>query len=170
MGRKRRRLSFRPTTRSDLEEVLSLWNDGRVTRWVGFPEGLGYGTARMEEWFVALQDDPDRHHFVVHAEGGGFCGELYYRVDQRHKTASLDIKFVPAAQGQGLATEALKQLIDHVFETEEGVDAVCTEPRPENLASQKLYGRCGMAPEPRPAHLGDGPPLWVRRRTDRRRP
>jgi len=150
----------------DLEEIRTLWNDGRVTQWVGFPDGLGYDTAKIHDWYVALQGNPNSHHFVVRAEEVGFCGEVFYRMDRAHRRASLDIKFVPDAQGRGLATEALEQLIDLVFETEEDVDAVWTEPWPENKASQKLYGRCGMVSEPRPIDLGDGPSFWVIRRAD----
>lgn len=153
------------TSRDDLDELRSLWNDGRVMRWVEFPEGLGIDETEMESWFVALQGNPDSHHFVIRDEALGFCGEVYYRADRSRRWASLDIKLTPEAQGRGLATEALRDLIDLVFEAEDEVDVVWTEPSAENLSAQRLYERCGLIPEPRPAFLDDGPSVWVRRRT-----
>jgi RimJ/RimL family protein N-acetyltransferase len=122
---------------------------------------LGYGAEKISKWFDKLQSQPYRHHFIVWADGIGFCGEVYYAVDKEHKRAGLDIKFVPEAQGQGLATDALKTLIQHVFETEKDVQVVWTEPREGNAASQKLYARCGLEPEPRPSDLEPFESYWA---------
>jgi RimJ/RimL family protein N-acetyltransferase len=155
------KVRIRTTTREDLADVAALWNDGRVMQWVGFPNGLGYDEEKMNRWFDALQANADRHHFVVYAESIGFCGEVYYAVDQAHGRASLDIKLVPQAQGQGLATDALKTLIRHVFETEKDVEVVWTEPWEANMASRKLYARCGLRPESRPLDLGPFESYWA---------
>lgn len=155
---------IRPTAEADLPDLLTLWNDGRVMQWVGFPRGLGYDTERVRDWFRRLKADPTRHHFVVHAEGAGFCGELFYAVDSKHRRAGLDIKFVPAAQGRGLATQALRALIDLVFTSEPQVDAVWTEPALNNLAARRLYDRCGLRPTARPADMGPGESYWELRR------
>ena len=158
------RIVIRYTAEADLPEVMALWNDGRVTKWVGFPNGLGYDAGRIRDWFSELQSNPDRHHFVVHAEGIGFCGEAYYAVDGGHGRAGLDIKFTPEAQGQGLATDALRTLIRLVFESEPGVSAVWTEPSAENVAARKLYNRCGLRPSPRPLDMEQGVSYWELRR------
>ena len=158
------RVTLRATGEGDLADLMSLWNDGRVMKWVGFPDGLGYDTAKIHEWYGRIQSNSDRHHFVVHAEGIGFCGEAYYAVDRAHSRAGLDIKFRPEAQGQGLATDAQTTLIDLVFEAEPDVEAVWTEPSKENAAARRLYGRCGLAPRLRPSDMGDCPSYWERRR------
>jgi RimJ/RimL family protein N-acetyltransferase len=151
---------IRTTARDDLPALTGLWNDGRVMRWVGFPEGLGYDADRIARWFEQLQSDPHRHHFCVYSPGIGFCGEVYYSVDKAHHRASLDIKFRPEAQGRGLATDALKALIRHVFETESDAHTVWTEPSAENSAAQKLYARCGLGPQTRPADLWEAETFW----------
>jgi RimJ/RimL family protein N-acetyltransferase len=156
--------NIRPTTEADLPDLLRLWNDGRVMRWVGFPSGLGYDLERVRGWYRHLQATPHRHHFVVHAAGIGFCGELFYSVDAAHRRAGLDIKLVPEAQGRGLATAALRALIDRVFESEPQVDAVWTEPIAANAAAQRLYTRCGLKPAPRPPDMNAGASYWERRR------
>ncbi len=161
-----RGLTIRGTSEADLPDALALWNDGRVMKWVGCPDGLGYDLGRIREWHQRLQSDADRHHFVVHAEGIGFCGEVYYEVEKAQGRAGLDIKFTPKAQGQGLATEALKTLIRIVFESEPEIDAVWTEPSAENMAAQKLYERCGLRAKPRPLDMEPGHSYWELRRED----
>ena len=160
------RVTIRPTTEGDLRDLMGLWNDGRVMRWVGFPDGLGYDSEKIHAWYERIQSNPECHHFVVRAGDVGFCGEVYYAVDRTHRRAGLDIKFRPEAQGHGLATDALTALIDLVFGAEPDVDAVWTEPSEENIAAQKLYARCGLAPRPRPPDLGSGESYWERRRGD----
>ena len=154
------RAILRATTPADLPNLLRLWNNGRVMRWVGFPDGLGYDQAKIKAWFERLQVNPNRHHFVVYSPAFGFCGEAYYATDLAHGRASLDIKLIPEEQGRGLAFDALSTLISHIFETEPGIDAVWTEPSEQNLASRKLYTRCGLKPRPRPANLGEYESYW----------
>ena len=89
------RVILRETGPGDLPDLLSLWNDGRVMQWVGFPDGLDYDLAKLERWLRHLQSSPDRHHFIVHAERIGFCGEVCYAVDRRQGRAGLDIKWSP---------------------------------------------------------------------------
>jgi len=154
------------TSEADLSDLMTLWNDGRVMKWVGFPDGLGYDQHRVNQWFERLQGNPSRHHFVVHTEVLGFCGELYYALDSIHRRAGLDIKLIPAAQGRGLATDALRRLIKFIFQSEPGVDAVWTEPSEENLSARRLYERCGLRPAIRPADMAQGESYWELRRQD----
>ncbi len=163
---KGQRVTIHTTSQADLIDLIGLWNDGRVMKWVGFPDGLGYDQEAAKAWFARVEKDAHRHHFVVHAKGIGFCGELYYAVNQGESRASLDIKFTPAAQGQGLAADALQFLINHVFETEEGVSWVWTEPSEVNTAARRLYRRCGLKPEVRPVDLGRGESYWALSRED----
>lgn len=160
------RVLLRSTSKGDLENLMKLWNDGRVMHWVGFPDGLAYDHEAVQAWFEKLQVDPERHHFVVLSPEIGFCGEVYYAVDALHHRASLDIKLRPEAQGQGFATDTLQTLIRHVFTVEPGVDAVWTQPSQANTAARALYARCGLKPGPRPADIRDGESFWVLTRAE----
>ena len=40
---------IRETARDDLENIMSLWNNGDVMRYLGYPDGLGTTWAEMEE-------------------------------------------------------------------------------------------------------------------------
>lgn len=164
-GRGEPSITLRETVRDDLPALMDLWNDGRVMGWVGFPNGLGYDAGQMAAWWDRLQADPTRHHFVIEADAIGFCGEAFFAVEAARRRASLDIKLRPEAQGRGIATEALRWLIQRVFAGEPSVDAVWTEPSPENVTARRLYERCGLAPAPRPAGLPPGASYWELRRS-----
>ncbi len=154
------------TTGKDLPDLVDLWNDGRVMKYAGFPEGLGYNLEKASDWFNKLQKEKNRHHFVVYSKDIGFCGEVYYKIDAKYKRAGLDIKFRFEAQGKGLASDALIALIEFIFKNEPDTDAVWTEPAKENLAAQKLYRRCGLTPQVRPKNLKGENEYWERKRND----
>jgi RimJ/RimL family protein N-acetyltransferase len=129
-------------------------------QWVGFQDGLGYDREEIQDWFDKLQANPQRNHFVVHTQGIGFCGEVYYAVEPLHQRAGLDIKLRPETQGQGIATDALMTLIQHVFKSELDVDSVWTQPSQINIAARALYTRCGLKEKPRPADIQTGESYW----------
>jgi RimJ/RimL family protein N-acetyltransferase len=159
-----KQLTLKGTTPADLDELLGLWNDGRVMRWAMFPEGLGYDRAKMERWLSRIAESPDRFHFIARTRDGAFCGEVYAALDRAKGRASLDIKFTPAKQGGRRSREALNALIRWLFESFPEIDAVWTGPIEGNLAAHTLYYSCGMRPKDPPADLPHGPSYWERRR------
>ena len=159
------RVTLRRTTQEDLPFLKSLWNDGRVMKWVGFPIGLGATDESMAVWFRKRSAEPRFFHFIVWDANGRRCGEVCYDVDPGQKRAGLDVKFAPESQGRGLATDALQALIDYVFAVEEDVDEVWTEPSTANVAARKLYARCGLAEKPRPMDMKQDVPYWALERS-----
>jgi RimJ/RimL family protein N-acetyltransferase len=159
-------VTLRSTRDADLFELIALWNDGEVMKWVGFPDGLRYDRARAERWLNWLRTGADLYHFVVHAPAVGFCGEAFCRMDRERRRASLDIKFIPRARGKGRSRAALLALIEWVFRSQPEADCVWTEPHPPNLAARTLYYGCGLRPAERPPDLDEGPSFWVLHRAD----
>jgi RimJ/RimL family protein N-acetyltransferase len=143
-----------------LANLIALWNDGRVMRWVGFPDGLGWDLQRARTWLARIDADPNRHHFVLEADGLGFAGELYYAVQPEHRRAGLDIKLRAEAHGRGIAAAGLGVLCDRVFANEPDVDAVWVEPSAVNQAARRLYSRLGFRPVERPADLPPAESHW----------
>jgi RimJ/RimL family protein N-acetyltransferase len=161
------RITIRETTAADLPDLVAMWNDGRVMRWVGYPDGLGIDERGAREWFAQLRRDPERHHFVVSTDDLAFAGELYYRVEREHRRAALDIKLRAEAHGRGIGRRALAGLCERVWTNEAEVDAVWVEPHPENEAARRLYRRLGFAPGDRPPDLPSGNAYWELRRAPR---
>lgn len=152
------------TTEADLPDLVALWNDGHVMRWVGFPHGLDWSLERARAWLATIDGDPNRHHFVLEADGLGFAGELYYAVQPEHRRAGLDIKLRAEAHGRGIAGAGLRVLCDRVFAHEPDVDAVWVEPSGANLAARRLYSRLGFRPVERPTGLPPSESHWELRR------
>lgn len=159
-----KKIVLRETTEKDLADLMGLWNNGEVMKWVGFPNGLGHDLEKMLGWFHELQKESSRHHFVIYDSDIGFCGEAYYAVDKEHKWAGLDIKLRPEAQGKGLASDALSALIEYIFQHEPDAEAVWTEPAKENVAARNLYRRMGLNPQPRPNDLAGDGSYWERKK------
>ena len=157
---------IKETDRGDLEDIQQLWNNGEVMASVGYPDGLGQTFAEMGVWFKNIQECQQAKHYVIFTVDEKFCGELFYRKNLKYNRAGLDIKLLPEAQGQGLATEALQLIIDYIFKNEDKIEAVWTEPSEENRAARKLYARAGLEAKERPADLKPGRPYWELSRED----
>ncbi len=155
-----KRVVLRPTRADDYGFLKSIWNDGRVMKWVGFPDGVGYTDDSLKRRFENRTKDPNFHHFIVWDKNGDACGEVHYDYVSSKRRAGLDVKIIPEVQGRGYATEALTLVIDSAFNAETDLDEVYTEPIPENEAAQKLYARCGLRPKQRPPDLGQGKSYW----------
>jgi|SRR5690554_349406 len=154
------RIKIKLTEEKDLSNILILWNNGDVMKWVGYPEGLNISIEKIQEWFSGIQESELANHYVVFTRSDLFCGELFYMKNLKHKRAGLDIKFLPESQGKGLATEALKMFVDFIFKTEEQIEAVWTEPSKENIAARGLYDRCGLSEKERPDDMESADSYW----------
>ena len=154
------RCFLKETGEEDLESLRSLWADGRVMQWVGFPHGLPYRSSEMREWLDS-QKKRECRHFSVYSSENAFCGEVFYAPDPEHRRAGLDIKLRPEYHGKGIAAEALGWLIDFCYKNEPLVREVWTEPSPENIAARKLYERCGLHPKERPGDMETGESYWA---------
>lgn len=88
-------------------------------------------------WFqfgVALKDSDE------------LIGDLYFKLDGAGNQAEIGFTFAPTFQGRGLATEAVKALLNHAF-TNEGIHRVYGSTDPRNTSSIKLMKRLGMRQE-----------------------
>ena len=146
-------LIIRETSETDLENVQLLWNNGEVTRYVGFPNGIGVDMPHLLSWLKGIeQQRPRINHYSVYAEGLGYCGETYYRIEpERGHAAAMDIKLVPAARGKGIAFAALKFAIEQAFAN--GATRVWVDPNPENEKALALYRKLGFTEKPMPNDL-----------------
>lgn len=142
------------TTKDDLDNIMSLWNDGEVMHFVGFPKGLGITKEKMERWIEWAIKKPHRCHYSIYENEIGYCGETFYNVNEAG-AAALDIKLFPKSRGKGIALKALMYAIEHAF-NEGKAKLVYVDPHPDNLKAWKLYEKIGFVSKPRPDFLGEG--------------
>lgn len=146
------RITLKETGPEDLDNIQALWNNGDVMAYVGFPEGLGICSMKVEAWFEVLGRDRSSRHYSIYIEDIGYCGETWYGIDAVHGLAALDIKLMPGAQGRGIAEYALSFSIEEAF-SNEGVTSVYVEPQKDNAKAWKLYEKLGFVPRERPDFL-----------------
>lgn len=120
----------------DAEEARQLVADCKVTE--PFTAGGWF------QFAVALKDSDT------------LVGDLYFNVDEAGTQAEVGYTFAPAFQGRGLATEAVKTLLNHAF-TERGLHRIWGVTDPRNTPSVKLMKRLGMRQE---AHYREN--LWFK--------
>ncbi len=154
------RVIIKLTEENDLKYIKDLWNEGEVMKWVGFPNGLDVTIEKVKEWFEKIRNYELAKHFVVYTNENTFCGELFYRKDVEHQRAGLDIKFLPNSRGKGLAAESLKLLIEYIFNNENNINAVWTEPSIDNFSARKLYSKCGLTEKVRPMDMKSADSYW----------
>lgn len=93
---------------------------------------------------------------VEHRESGTLIGDLYFKLNQTGQEAEIGYTFDPRFQGQGLATEAVRALVDYAF-TKKGLHRIFGISDPRNTPSIRLMERLGMRQE---AHFRKN--LWFK--------
>ena len=157
------KLQIKPTEAVDLQELMILWNDGRVMRWVEFPEGLGVDIDYMHDWLERIQKPPMRRHYTVRTLTGDFVGETFYWIDET-KLSAMDIKLTPEFQGQALARPVLRFALEKAFAA--GAERCYVEPLEGNAPAWRLYRSLGFQEAIRPAHLDQDGSFLVLEKTD----
>lgn len=147
-----KRITVKETGPEDLDNIQTLWNNGAVMASVGFPEGLGICSMKLEAWFEGLSRNRSSRHYSIYEADLGYCGETWYGIDAEHGLAALDIKLMPEAQGRGIAAFALSHAISEAF-SDHSVSRVYVEPDPDNTRAWKLYGKLGFVSANRPDFL-----------------
>lgn len=146
-------LEIRETKETDLKSIQSLWADGEVMKFVGFPNGLHEDDESMKDWFRWIEESrPDINHFSIYYDND-YCGETFYNIDKITKRAALDIKLFAKARGKGIAFAALKYAIDQAFLN--GAESAFVDPNPANEKALALYRRIGMVQKEMPKELYD---------------
>ena len=82
---------------------------------------VGYQTAgitmpQLQAWLLRIMRPPYRCHYSIYLADGTYCGETFYSVNAETGSAAMDIKLLPEARGQGIATRALGFAINQAFQ------------------------------------------------------
>jgi RimJ/RimL family protein N-acetyltransferase len=86
----------------------------------------------------------DSHQYAIERrDGPGLIGDLMLKLDEDPRLAEVGFTLAPAHRGQGFATEAVRAVLDHVFEAG-GVHRVEGRCDARNLASANVLRRAGF--------------------------
>jgi RimJ/RimL family protein N-acetyltransferase len=137
------RLLIRLAAPDDAAFICSLWNDPRVMRFVGFPNGLDESEdclrANIEE-----RGDSEFRQLLVAAlkESGQAIGQCKMELPDTDGISETDVKLHPDFWGQRYGIEIKRALLNHLF-THTDCRVVQATPNVENIASIKMQESVG---------------------------
>jgi RimJ/RimL family protein N-acetyltransferase len=155
------RLILRLFTNDDFEAVYDMQSRPEVARYLYWSPRDRTGAAkslREKLKCSSIKAEGDILNLAVErAEGGPAIGDLMlHYVSATHRQAEVGYIFHPEAQGQGLATEATRAIVDLAF-SQLKVHRVYGQIDARNTASARVLERVGMRRE---AHLVENE--WVK--------
>lgn len=144
-----RRLRLRPFGAADVDELVALYADPEVIRFMAGPRVRDADDARsllaeidaharhrtLFQWAVARRGDDRLLGSVTLAE-----------LQWSHRRAEIGFALTPAHRGRGLMGEAVARLLDHAFEGL-GLHRVEADVDPRNEPSLRLLERLGFRRE-----------------------
>lgn len=146
------RLILRRLSAEDVLEIFALRSDKEVMKYIPRPlaksiEDAQAHIALIDEkiesneginWAITLKDN----HKLI-----GIIG--HYRIKPEHFRAEIGYMLLPEYHGQGIISEAIKEVVNYGFEMMKlhSIEAIID---PENLASEKVLQKNGFVKE---AHL-----------------
>ena len=140
------RLILRSARPDDLEGLHAVLSDRRATLWWSTPPHETPDQTRT--WLDAMiANGPDHPDFVVELDGRVIGKAGIYIMP--------DVGYIlhPDCWGKGLAAEAVRAAVDHVFRTQD-VDTLTADVDPDNAASIRLLDRLGFV------RSGSGERTW----------
>ena len=134
-------LTIRNATSNDASILCKWWNDGKVMKHAGFPNGLG----TSEEIIIQqLADDTDEtiRRLIIEVDGVP-TGEMNYR-NQGNGIAEIGIKIcVFSKQEKGHGKKLLSMLIKALFK-DLGYKKIILDTNLNNLRAQHVYEKLGF--------------------------
>ncbi|MDF1544672.1 MAG: GNAT family protein [bacterium] len=139
------RLSIRaalPQT-EDIEFFLKHWNDGRVMKLVGFPQGLRIDREQIRKQFESYGSEEFNRTLVVSlADSGVIIGECKLGLPDDEGLANTDVKLSPKFWGNAYGQEIKRALVSYLFEHTDCAGVQGT-PHRDNAASIKMQESVG---------------------------
>ncbi len=153
------RLIIRRLRDDDLEPLVAYRSLPEVA-WMQLWESYSIDEGRkMIDELKKLEPFTPNNYFQFGVElkaTGELIGDLYFKMDEAGKQAEIGYTFAPKFQGQGLASEAVRKLMDYAFK-EKGLHRIYGVTDPRHLRSIAMMKRMGMRQE---AHFKES--LWFK--------
>jgi aminoglycoside 6'-N-acetyltransferase len=128
-------LILRPLEERDAAELRRIHGLPEVVRWWDVPE----------EGFP-LTDDSDSTRFTIEVDDvvAGMI-QFYEELEPKYKHANVDVFLDPAFHGQGIGTEAVRQIVRMLID-ERGHHRITIDPAADNAAAIRAYEKVGFRP------------------------
>jgi RimJ/RimL family protein N-acetyltransferase len=142
------RLTLRRQLLSDLDDLWALYCDPEITKYI--PDAPRTREEAREELEWHINGHPRNPDFglwaSIHKQSGKFigrCGLLPWTIEDQQE---VEVAYTIAREfwGQGLATEAARAILQYGFE-KLNLARLVSLIEPENIASQRVAGKIGMA-------------------------
>jgi len=166
------RLRIDRLTSADAPALAAYRNEASVARYQGW--SLPYGVERAAALVAAdARDEPGAPGCSVNLAvrcDGGLVGDVYLAAEPDGTVAvcEVGVTFAPAAQGRGLATEAVGALLDAVLVPAGRFVTALAYVDGRNAPSRRLFERLGFVPGPSPVggelRFALAADVWRRRR------
>lgn len=146
------KVTIKLTEEADLYDLMHLWNNGEVMKYIGFPEGLGYGYSNMKSWFRNINKNDYLRHYSIYLKNYGLCGETYYNVSKENKIANINIKLLSKLRGKGIAQNVINFIINEVFKYDLA-NRIYVNLEPENKRALNFFRKIGFKESERPSFV-----------------
>jgi ribosomal-protein-alanine N-acetyltransferase len=139
------RLLLRPLAAADLDAVLLVFGDARVSRFIG--DGRLWDAAAAMSWLSRAQAHVAAHGFgslaVVEVATGRTVGEAGLALLEGGPEVEVTYTLAHDAWGKGYATEAARAVLAWGFESV-GLQRIVAVVSPENARSRRVIEKLGM--------------------------
>ncbi|MCB9948000.1 MAG: GNAT family N-acetyltransferase [Rhodospirillaceae bacterium] len=141
------RLRLRPRSLDDLEANLAMDMDPRVHRyiWPDGPPDRQERLAQLREQYGTDQPHPRAIWTVEWADRPGFLGWCGVFPLEDSGLIEIGYRYIAAIWGQGVGTEAAREVLDHGFRAM-AIDPIVAVAHPDNRASRRLLEKIGLEP------------------------
>jgi aminoglycoside 6'-N-acetyltransferase len=146
------RLRLRRFRAADLPAFVAYRSDPEVARYQSWDTSFGIADAErfLEEESAVVFGEPGAwiQLAATARDTGTLVGDCAVRIEADSANAELGVTFAPRHQGRGLATEAVRAVVDHLF-GHVGLHRIYAETDDRNDAAQRLFARVGFRSEAR---------------------
>ena len=143
------RLEMRAFVEGDFDDVYRLDSDPRVMKYIadGKPSTRDAAAQRLNRFIRYPRLYPDLGAWrASRRDNGAFIGWFALNYAGRSTDVEVGYRLLPAAWGQGFATEGAKALVDYGFD-DLGLNRIIGVTHPANKASQRVLQKAGLRDE-----------------------
>lgn len=143
------RVVLRPIRPSDGEHMWADTHDDEINHFTG--TRTDFSREQIDAWCASRADQPDRLDLAVEdRRSGSWCGEVVINDwDPDNRTCNLRVALSAGARDRGLGTEAVRLVVDHVFDVidDPPVNRIGLEVYAFNARGLAVYEKVGFRRE-----------------------